>query len=246
MWDYIKEIAKVNVIDRFKAITKVLEDNGISYILQSIPGAPILNNIIVQSKAPYKNKIVVSAHYDNAPGTPGANDNASSCLILLNLILKNKNKNTNIEYVFFAFEEYGCIGSKYYVKHNSKNINYAINLDMCGIGENIIYNYNCSENKYGKKAFEIMKKHNAIQVDKLPFSDAYSFINKNIETFYIINSTNNDVKWYKNYSKEINKNTPDFLYTLHQPNDTVDKLNYIQIKKIFLLIEDILENYNYL
>ena len=243
MINYINEIAQINKIDRFNAITQVLKDHKIDYIIQNISKECALGNIIVKSNDFKNKKIVVSAHYDNAPGTPGANDNAAACSILLNLIINNKNKNNNIEYVFFDLEEIGGIGSEYYVQLNKNNIDYAINLDMCGVGENIVYSHNSIQNINSHELSDLIEIYNVYRVFELPFSDAYSFINENIETFYIINSTNHDIRWFKNYPFCCEHDIPDFSFILHQPDDTVDKLNLIQIEKIFLFIKDLLEKY---
>lgn len=242
--NYTNNIAKINKLDRFNNIINILEKNNIKYTIQKAPSFNALGNIIVQLNPSQSKKIVVSAHYDNFPGTPGANDNAAACSILLNLIINNKNKEDYIECVFFDLEEYGCIGSTYYVYLNNDNIDYVINLDMCGVGENIIYSHYSLNNSSKINLNNIIDKHKAINVEILPYGDAYSFMENGIETFYIINSTNKDVQWFKNYYKGINYGIPDFAKTMHTPNDIVENLNFDQIEKIYMFIFDLLENYN--
>ena len=89
--------------------------------------------------------VVFSAHYDHlgAMGKdtyfPGANDNASGVSMLLNLIKhysKNPPKYKTI-FLFFAGEEVGLIGSKFFVESkaiNLKKIKFLINLDLLGTG----------------------------------------------------------------------------------------------------------------
>src|SRR5690606_34849985 len=67
----------------------------------------------------------------------GADDNASGVAVLLNLAAKLKKTNTNNNYLFMAFsgEEMGLLGSNYFVKHPTFDINtanYMINMDMVG------------------------------------------------------------------------------------------------------------------
>lgn len=51
--------------------------------------------------------VIVGAHYDSAPGTPGANDNGSGTAAVLELarLLKNSKPNRTIRFVLFANEE---------------------------------------------------------------------------------------------------------------------------------------------
>ncbi len=66
-------------------------------------------NIIVELPGSHKRDeiIVIGAHYDSAPGTPGANDNASAVAGLLELarMLKDSRPNRTIRFVAFVNEE---------------------------------------------------------------------------------------------------------------------------------------------
>ena len=242
--NYVVEIAKVNKQDRYNAIINVLEQNNIKYEIQKIQGYDTLGNIIVKGKSDSQNKIIVSAHYDNVSETPGANDNASACAILLNLIINNKENKKNIEYVFFDLEERYGVGSRYYL-NNTNNItySYALNLDMCGLGENIVVAKYHLNNEDSEKINNIFQTHNVEVVNNLPFGDAYSFRNRNIKTFYIINSTNKDLDWFRNYHvNNYGFNETDFSLTMHKPNDTVDTININQVEKIYMFTFDLLQS----
>jgi len=96
------------------------------------------------------NTIIIGAHYDHlgygAEGSMhrgekaihnGADDNASGVAVMLNLIGKLKNTNPNNNYLFMAFsgEEMGLLGSNYFVKNPTINLdstNYMMNMDMVG------------------------------------------------------------------------------------------------------------------
>lgn len=90
--------------------------------------------------------LVFSAHYDHLGGMgkntyfPGANDNASGVSVVLNLIkyyTKNKPKYKTL-FLFFAGEEAGLFGSKFFVEKKSidlKKIKFLINLDLLGTGD---------------------------------------------------------------------------------------------------------------
>ena len=238
MINYINDIAKVDKLDRYSAIINVLNENKISYKVEKLPHHQSLGNIIVEFNPSELKKIVLSAHYDNVCGTPGANDNASACAILLNLIITHKNTTEHLEFVFFDLEENEFVGSKYYVKQNKNKIYYSINLDMCGQGESIVLTKNFHIDTQFK---ELCKKYNAEIVKKIPLTDIDSFLDENIKAICIISSTNRDVEWYKNYdTMNYFSIIPDFLVTLHKPTDTVDKINFKQVNNIYLFVNELL------
>ncbi len=95
--------------------------------------------------------VVIGAHYDHLGygvtgsrhmGDPaihnGADDNASGVAVMLYLAKKLKEdgpKNNNYLFMAFSAEEFGLIGSKFFVEHPTlrlEDINYVINLDMVG------------------------------------------------------------------------------------------------------------------
>jgi len=90
--------------------------------------------------------IIFSAHYDHLGGMgadtyfPGANDNASGVSVLLNLLKyysANPPKYKTV-FLFFAGEEAGLVGSKFFVESkviNLKAIKFLINLDLLGTGD---------------------------------------------------------------------------------------------------------------
>lgn len=90
--------------------------------------------------------IVVCAHYDHLGMLgenvyfPGANDNASGVAMMLDLANYYSNNKPKKSIVFIAFgaEEAGLVGSKYFVNHptiNLADINFVINLDLMGTGD---------------------------------------------------------------------------------------------------------------
>jgi len=113
----------------------------------TITGTNIL--AYVDNKA--ENTIIIGAHYDHlgygGEGSlyrgeekmihNGADDNASGVSVMLNLASKSRNTNPNNNYLFMAFsgEEIGLLGSNYFVKNATldlEKVNYMINMDMVG------------------------------------------------------------------------------------------------------------------
>ncbi len=97
-------------------------------------------NIIVESKNNSNNKktLYLSAHYDSTDYTTGVIDNATGCVVLLELakVLQNFDGDINIKFLFLDAEEYFRYGSKYFVSKLSdeekNNIIGCINVDMVG------------------------------------------------------------------------------------------------------------------
>ena len=98
-----------------------------------------------------ENTIIIGAHYDHlgmggegslhrekdAAIHNGADDNASGIAVMIHLIQKLKEANTQNNYLFIAFsgEELGLLGSNYFVKNptiNLEQVNYMMNMDMVG------------------------------------------------------------------------------------------------------------------
>jgi aminopeptidase YwaD len=81
--------------------------------------------------------LIVGAHYDTVPGSPGADDNASAIAVLLEVArnIQALSLDSTIRLVAFCLEEYGYIGSAYYVgnlKKGGEEILGMISLEMVG------------------------------------------------------------------------------------------------------------------
>lgn len=145
--------------------------------------------------------VVFSAHYDHLGGIgkktffPGANDNASGVSMLLNMVKyysENPPKYRTI-FVFFAGEEAGLIGSKYFIDNNTLDltkIKFLVNLDLLGTGDDGIMVVNATE---FKPQFEKIKKVNQDgnyvkeikQRGKARNSDHYWFSEMGVPCFFI-------------------------------------------------------------
>lgn len=78
------------------------------------------NNIVVEIKgrAAPDEVVLVSAHFDAVPGSPGADDDASGVAGVLELarVLKDEPLDRTVRLVLFTFEEVGLRGSAEYVR----------------------------------------------------------------------------------------------------------------------------------
>ncbi|TDD28692.1 Zn-dependent exopeptidase M28 [Actinomadura sp. KC06] len=79
-------------------------------------------NVLAERKATLPNPegkaVIVSAHYDSVPGSPGANDDGSGTVLCLELarVLKRLPTQQAIRICLWGSEEYGLIGARHYVK----------------------------------------------------------------------------------------------------------------------------------
>lgn len=79
--------------------------------------------------------VVVGAHYDTVPGSPGADDNATGVAVLLELARQFSRQPSRrpVRLVAFDLEEYGLIGSRAYVKSlKGQPIHLMLSLEMLG------------------------------------------------------------------------------------------------------------------
>lgn len=184
--------------------------------------------------------IIVSAHYDHLQPKaeyyfPGADDNASGVAGMFEMIRAFNHSGLipkrSILFIAFSAEEYGIIGSKFYVDHPLfplSQTKVCVNLDMIGrndekhsIDENYLYltGTDCSPDLH-KIVMQIQNKA-AINFDTTqnnsydltnPFhnSDHINFWNHDVPTVFFISGLHADY---------------------HQPTDTYEKLNYDVLSK---------------
>ena len=84
-----------------------------------------VSNLIAEKVGTSEGVVVIGAHYDTMPGTPGADDNASAVAGLLELgrLLKPQRNTKQLIFVAFVNEEAPCYGS-----HNMGSMVYARHL----------------------------------------------------------------------------------------------------------------------
>jgi Zn-dependent M28 family amino/carboxypeptidase len=81
--------------------------------------------------------VILGAHYDTVPGSPGADDNASAIAVLLE-VARNIEKiplGSTLKLIAFGLEEYGYVGSFYYAeraRREGEKVIGMISLEMIG------------------------------------------------------------------------------------------------------------------
>ncbi len=97
---------------------------------------PPLNNNKKRELPP----ILIGAHYDTKPGTPGADDNATGVAVLLELAREFSSQPLKypVSLVAFDMEEYGLLGSQHYaekLKQKQQQLRLMISLEMLGYSD---------------------------------------------------------------------------------------------------------------
>lgn len=184
---------------RFKEEPKEIELNVQNKFISSFESKNIA--CYLPGTTPSDSLLVFSAHYDHLGGMgkstffPGANDNASGVSVLLNLIkfyAAHPPKYKTV-FIFFAGEEAGLLGSKYFTENpplDLKKIKFLINLDLLGTGDDGIMVVNGALHE---KEFALLTKINSEQHlvkeikkrGKAANSDHYWFSEKGVPCFFI-------------------------------------------------------------
>jgi peptidase M28-like protein len=84
--------------------------------------------------------LVLIAHHDAVPGSPGANDNAASVAILLSLLERwaSREPRRRVRLLFPACEEVGYLGSRAWVRaHGVRDVRGVLSLELPGIGDSV-------------------------------------------------------------------------------------------------------------
>ena len=85
--------------------------------------------------------LVLVAHHDAVPGSPGANDNAASVAVLLTLLerlIAAPPSRLRVRLLFPACEELGYLGARAYVRATPPaGIIGVLSLELCGIGDTL-------------------------------------------------------------------------------------------------------------
>lgn len=176
----------------------------------------------IKAKKKTTKTVVFTAHYDhlgrmgNDTYFPGANDNASGTTMLYSLAsyFSENRPDVNVVFIAFAGEEAGLLGSKYFTEHPLiplKNIQFVVNLDIMGSGEDGITAVNATLHPEAFSALtDLNQKGNYLKAIKsrgpAANSDHYWFTQHKVPAFFL-------------YTMGTNKN-------YHDVFDSYDKLTF--------------------
>ena len=106
----------------------------------SYMGERFVNLVARPSTSPAGPRLILGAHLDTVPGSPGADDNASGVAALLELsqVVAAHRPAARVEFVAFALEEAGMVGSAHYaqrLKRERTRLLGMLSLEMVGFTE---------------------------------------------------------------------------------------------------------------
>jgi len=91
-----------------------------------------LSNVVALPKAAAPEPVLVAAHYDSVPFSPGADDNASAVAVLLEAARAAAALGANVGFIAFNAEEEGLAGSRDFVERTSITPRVVHVLEMVG------------------------------------------------------------------------------------------------------------------
>jgi Zn-dependent M28 family amino/carboxypeptidase len=207
-----------------------------------------VSNLIAEKTGTDEGTVVVGAHYDTVPGTPGADDNASAVAGMLELARLHKRSlnKKNLIFVAFVNEEPPCFGSQnmgsmVYAKDlrdRKVRVDVMISLEMIGYfsGESIQqYPLSCMRHFYPRTADFIAV------VGNFHSSKYVSLLKKGMKRHSAIDArsltapeylggiglSDNSSFWHHGYRAVMVTDTSFFRNkNYHQETDTIDTLNF--------------------
>ena len=177
---HLSNLALSDPKEREAALLQVLAGEGLTCTLQSQDASTehkAARNYLINDETGALCPLFC-AHYDAHPKSTGANDNAASLCILIDLARELHRRGIPADFAFLDGEESGHTGAKMLQKHRPGRNSAVINLDMCGYGDTITVYAHGSEKRAGARPFCDKKRlaaHNGQLVPYLPEGDDVCF-----------------------------------------------------------------------
>lgn len=179
--------------------------------------------------------IIVGAHYDAVPGSPGANDNATGVAMIFGLIKNLKKapiRNKHVMFVFFDDEEIGLIGSGQFADKillDSLNVNSVHTVDQMGWdsdGDRAIELELPTDSLKVKYQAAALESNIPIHVTSVSSTDHHSFRNRGFKAIGLT-------------EEYVNGDTTPFY---HQSGDTYATVNFDYLLSSTLLMTKVMTN----
>jgi len=240
----VEVLAERSDEERLQVATQVLTAKGIPHKLEDFSTPRANGKNLVFEYGSGRRLIVVSAHYDPPPDSPGANDDASCMASIIEAyeMLRRRGdlRNLKVRFIFFGAEELQRQGSKAYVRTaNLEGIIGAASFEMCGIGDSVAVWSAEGDTRNSQLVLAIEKaaKDQGIHygiVGNIPryYSDHESFAEMGIPAVGVTIAPREDEAVLREYIKDPNAfrwmrvaNRPIIFQTYHTKNDTAETIS---------------------
>ena len=198
------------------AVLMMIERAPVTLRLRSVAHPARAANVIGRRAHPSRDKLVMSAHFDTKPGTPGALDNAAGVATVLALAeYLTADPPTNLEFVFFNGEDhYAAPGEVVYLAGcggELGRIALVINVDGVGLRDapTTIAFFNCPDAWADATRGLMSRHHNVAETEPWPQGDHSIFAMQDVSCIALTSGGIHSVI--------------DSL--IHTPQDTLDRLD---------------------
>jgi len=197
-------------------------------------------------------RIIIGAHYDAIPGSPGADDNASGIAVLIelaHLLSRTPQLNLDIELVAYDMEEVGLWGSRYHARTlRLQNVDVVcmLNLDLVGYysdeensqryplpGMSLLYGTRGdflamigrpADAQLMQKAQRVFREATTLRIESFPAPNI-------LEPLFA--RSDHAPFWWEGYPALFFTNTADFRNRhYHRATDTWDTLDYDRLAQV--------------
>lgn len=236
--------------ERLEALKTLLRERGLEFEVQPFGNEKKEQgqNLIVTLGSGERD-IVIGAHFDAARLQDGSLshgmvDNAAGAVVLTRVAeaLRSQRLKHRIRVVFFDMEELGLLGSAHYVKTLDSQVAAAINVDISGYGDTLIFGPGKGEGNaevYGAMWRVCAEQRlSCLEFPEFPKGDDRSFQQAKIPnlSLAIVPALEAHQLWLLlNGGKESGLAQgflPPILKTIHTPADTAEKLDAAAMTRI--------------
>jgi acetylornithine deacetylase/succinyl-diaminopimelate desuccinylase-like protein len=127
---------------REAAVARWLESRGVPFTRHRFARAEGHGENFAVEVGQGERVLVLIAHHDAVPGSPGANDNAAAVAILLTLFERlsaTPPQRLRVRMLFTALEELGYLGARAYVADTAlDDVVGVLSLELCGVGDSLV------------------------------------------------------------------------------------------------------------
>lgn len=235
--DYVRLLEGKSDRERRKALEEILRAKGIDFRVEPYRTAAGEGANIIFELGTGGTELIISAHYDAVPGSPGANDDAScisSILAAYGRLKRERLGHLKVRFVIFDDEESGLKGSKAYVRTHALNDVIAMySLELCGIGDTVaVWELKKKDRRKPGiqtliQTFKAMRTNYVVE-SKIPRygSDHKTFAKEGIPAVAVTIIPKRDEAVLREYIFQPNlpkwahrENRPSIFQTYHTPND---------------------------